>query len=532
MPNYVSLTESQRRKIAVFITESQPPALQNPLAANGDESAISSGGSPSASTTNLVPSNTNNISCKEIVQFCKTRFGLTISLSTASRLRSSATERLSTELLNPSAKRHRSVKFPEFEKALIQELRALELEQQQIQQEQERQMAAAGGTMVPLDPSQLPPVMTLTSEASITQVAKGIAERMGIPETELGLTSGWYHGFKRRHGIKHRQFKPKGGNSASTGSDGPTLGSIGLSGGGGNNTSGNNIDTGDGSDGVDGDEEMEDVGQDGSNSQGGDDDRLSSAMRPLRTTDDNSYDGGPGTGIDPGPNSPGEMSQGGSSSNAGSSSSAQRFNMTFTPKEPQSSNLSRRPEVKKVDASKANDALDIISEYLLQNGQIGAAKLPLVKELRKFFLAQMALENGPINDSILLTSLANPVPLPVPVPVAVTMPEPRGESAPSPGAMVNSDANVFVNNNNEPLPRFTGRDEPTGGALAQILGTDRSPLSVLATMENSMKGMKAPTEVYPLITVVTGASIGGVYMASRKLATDPHLRRSARRPRE
>ncbi|KAG0356076.1 hypothetical protein BGX24_006490, partial [Mortierella sp. AD032] len=383
MPNYVSLTESQRRKIAVFITESQPPALQNPLAPNGDEST-NSGGSPGASTANLVPSNTNNISCKEIVQFCKTRFGLTISLSTASRLRSSATERLSTELLNPSAKRHRSVKFPEFEKALIQELRALELEQQQIQQEQERQMAAGGGSIAPLDPSQLPSVMTLTSEASITQVAKGIAERMCIPETELGLTSGWYHGFKRRHGIKHRQFKPKGGNSTLTGSDGPTLGSIGLSSGGGNNTSGDNMDTGDGSDDVEGDEEMEDVGQAGSNGPSGDDDRLSSAMRPLHTTDDNpSYDGGPGTSIDLGPSSPGDMSQGGSSNNnIGGSSSSQRFNLTFEPKEPQSSNLSRRPEVKKVDASKANDALDVISEYLLQNGQIGAAKLPLVKELR------------------------------------------------------------------------------------------------------------------------------------------------------
>ncbi|KAG0057878.1 hypothetical protein BGZ90_005268 [Linnemannia elongata] len=399
MPNYVSLTESQRRKIAVFITESQPPALQNPLASvKGDESAISSsslGGSPSASTTNLVASNTNNISCKEIVQFCKTRFGLTISLSTASRLRSSATERLSTELLNPSAKRHRSVKFPEFEKALIQELRA---------------------------------------EASITQVAKGIAERMGIPETELGLTSGWYHGFKRRHGIKHRQFKPKGGNAASTGSDGPTLGSIGLSSGASNNASGSMLDQGDGSDGVEGDEEMEDVGQDSSNGTGGDDDRLSSAMRPLRTTDDNpTYNGSPE--IDPGPSSPGEMSQGGN--NTGSSSS-QRYNITFTPKEPQSSNLSHRPEVKKVDASKANDALDVISEYLLQNGQIGAAKLPLVKELRKFFLAQMALENGPINDNILLTSLANTVPLPGPTPVAVSVPEPRNESASSPTPMVTS----------------------------------------------------------------------------------------------
>ncbi|KAF9326712.1 hypothetical protein BGZ91_001818 [Linnemannia elongata] len=424
MPNYVSLTESQRRKIAVFITESQPPALQNPLASvKGDESAISSsslGGSPSASTTNLVASNTNNISCKEI--------------------------RLSTELLNPSAKRHRSVKFPEFEKALIQELRALELEQQQIQQEQERQMAATGGTMVPLDPSQLPPVMTLTSEASITQVAKGIAERMGIPETELGLTSGWYHGFKRRHGIKHRQFKPKGGNAASTGSDGPTLGSIGLSSGASNNASGSMLDQGDGSDGVEGDEEMEDVGQDSSNGTGGDDDRLSSAMRPLRTTDDNpTYNGSPE--IDPGPSSPGEMSQGGN--NTGSSSS-QRYNITFTPKEPQSSNLSHRPEVKKVDASKANDALDVISEYLLQNGQIGAAKLPLVKELRKFFLAQMALENGPINDNILLTSLANTVPLPGPTPVAVSVPEPRNESASSPTPMVTSEVDNYGQPNTPP----------------------------------------------------------------------------------
>lgn len=309
------------------------------------------------------------------------------------------------------------------------------MEQQQIQQEQERQTAAIGGTIVPLDPSQLPPVMTLTSEASITQVAKGIAERMGIPETELGLTSGWYHGFKRRHGIKHRQFKPKGGSAASTGLDGPTLGSIGLSGGANNNASGSMMDAGDGSDGVEGDEEMEDVGQDGSNGLGGDDDRLSLAMRPLRTTDDNpsSYDGGPCTSIDPGPGSPSEMSN-----NNGGSSSSQRYNITFTPKEPQSSNLSSRPEVKKVDASKANDALDVISEYLLQNGQIGAAKLPLVKELRKFFLAQMALENGPINDNILLTSLANPVPLPGPAPVAVTVPEPRDESAPSPVPMVTS----------------------------------------------------------------------------------------------
>ncbi|KAF9950731.1 hypothetical protein BGZ70_001246 [Mortierella alpina] len=44
--------------------------------------------------------------------------------------------------------------------------------------------------------------------------------------------------------------------------------------------------------------------------------------------------------------------------------------------------------------------------------------------------------------------------------------------------------------------------------------------------KQSMRGMKAPTEVYPLVAVVTGASIGGTYMAFRKLVTDPHLRLS------
>ncbi|KAF9379067.1 protease B nonderepressible form [Podila verticillata] len=44
------------------------------------------------------------------------------------------------------------------------------------------------------------------------------------------------------------------------------------------------------------------------------------------------------------------------------------------------------------------------------------------------------------------------------------------------------------------------------------------------TIRQAMKGMKAPTEVYPLVAVVTGASIGGTYMAFRKLVTDPHLR--------
>ncbi|KAF9433571.1 hypothetical protein BGZ76_009265 [Entomortierella beljakovae] len=355
MPNYVSLTESQRRKIAVFITESQQQAQllqqqqqqqiqqqqQQQANNNGDDSVISSSsltGSPGGSNTTTTPiTGANSISCKEIVQFCKTRFGLTISLSTASRLRSTATERLSTELLNPSAKRHRSVKFPEFEKALVQELKALEQEQMQIQQE------LNPDTSVFVDPAQIPPVMTLTSEAAITQVAKGIAERMGIPPVELGLTSGWYHGFKRRHGIKHRQFK-----SRST----PIVAGGGLVNSGQNSSSMETGDSSDGPDGgdgvdigdvVDGDEEMEDIQDFG--------DTTVETKLPV------------------------------------------------TPKEPPASSLSRRPEVKKVTAAAGNDALDVISEYLLQNGQIGATKLPLVKELRKFLLSQTELENGTSNDN-------------------------------------------------------------------------------------------------------------------------------------
>ncbi|KAI8354486.1 hypothetical protein B0O80DRAFT_451175 [Mortierella sp. GBAus27b] len=417
MPNYVSLTESQRRKIAVFITESQQQAQllqqqqqQQQAANNGDDSVIASSslaGSPGGPTVPIT--GTNSISCKEIVQFCKTRFGLTISLSTASRLRSTAAERLSTELLNPSAKRHRSVKFPEFEKALVQELRALEQEQLQMQQEQDR-LSPDSTTGGPFDQTPLPPVMMLTSEAAITQVAKGIAERMGIPVTELGLTSGWYHGFKRRHGIKHRQFKGRPSGSPASGGVGvPTLGSIGGPGAGG---SVNMMETGDGSDGpdgADGDEEMDDAGPDSGDaveSKGSGTKRAAgrTLKPPRKRALATSFSADASPGIDPAPGPLLNLCstttvEGSATTDAGSSSTTGPLlnisNIVLTPKEtPPASSLSRRPEVKRVTAATANDALDVISEYLLQNGQIGATKLPLVKELRKFLLAQTEIENG------------------------------------------------------------------------------------------------------------------------------------------
>ncbi|KAG0241778.1 hypothetical protein BGX31_000889 [Mortierella sp. GBA43] len=64
------------------------------------------------------------------------------------------------------------------------------------------------------------------------------------------------------------------------------------------------------------------------------------------------------------------------------------------------------------------------------------------------------------------------------------------------------------------------------------LHTSTSFTMLAEFLRKSMRGMKAPTEVYPLLTVVTGASIGGTYMGFRKLATDPHLRRHATRRQE
>ncbi|KAF9113886.1 hypothetical protein BGX27_000642 [Mortierella sp. AM989] len=501
MPNYVSLTESQRRKIAVFITESQQQAQllqqQQLQANNNDDSVISSSsltaGSPGGSSNTATPiTGANSISCKEIVQFCKTRFGLTISLSTASRLRSSATERLATELLNPSAKRHRSVKFPEFEKALVQELKALEQEQIQIQQEQERQNPG-GSTILFGDPSQLPPVMTLTSEAAITQVAKGIAERMGIPQVELGLTSGWYHGFKRRHGIKHRQFKARSGansNANTGGLGGPTLGSIGSAG---------LIETGDGSDGpdgADGDEDMEDV-QD------------STDTNETKLTGE-------------GPSKDTELN---STTSLYSKDQLNISSIEFTSKDLPASTLSSRPEVKKVTAATANDALDVISEYLLQNGQIGAAKLPLVKELRKFLLTQTELENGTANNNSLL--------LDVGVPSLASRPSNQGVGSISLSASGPIDESEMVsvlesNQSSLTLPAnglTAMRDVLTNHQQAQ------QQIQQVQQVQQSVRGMKAPVEVYPLVTVVTGASMFGTYIAFRKLTTDPDIRHHASRPR-
>ncbi|KAF9409295.1 hypothetical protein BGZ94_002006 [Podila epigama] len=383
MPNYVSLTESQRRSIALFVVESQQQQEQQMLqqmqmlkqqqSLSQSNSTQQEDGFTQANSTDGTSTSTNNnadaepkpspsygnlVPCKEIVQFCKARFGLTISLSTASRLRSSASKRLATELVNPSAKRTRQVKYPEFEKALLLELKALEDEQLQIQQEQER-ISRETGRPVSINPEGIPPVMMLSSEAAITQVAKGIAEKMGI---KLGMTSGWYAGFRKRHGIKHKPLRSRSntnltmldtggtGTGLSAASDVPDVGSTEDGGDGGDDV-GMNIEPAD--DGIE-------LAQ-----MPGFDDTASSNM----------------SGITMGKDASAPHRE----SSTGSSLSTPTVASTGFP-------TFRRP-VKRATAAAANDALDVISEYLLQNSALGASQIPLVKELRNYLLAQAVAES-------------------------------------------------------------------------------------------------------------------------------------------
>ncbi|KAG0261387.1 hypothetical protein DFQ27_003007, partial [Actinomortierella ambigua] len=431
MPNYVSLTESQRRSIALYIMEAQLVTQQN------QQQALTSDGSDSGQLMNPMPNN-NGISCKEIVQVCKARFGLTISLSTASRLRSSAPQRIATEPLNPSAKRHRSVKFPEFEKALVAELRALEQEQHQIQQEQERlelQRASIGDDHPHLptpDPSQMPPVMMLTSEAAITQVAKGIAERMGISESELGLTSGWYHGFRRRHGIKHRQFRSRvnaNAPSIGAGSSSAALTSIsgvgagagaGAGGGGGGGSPGplGGVTLNTTSSQDSGDDDMDDLSSDpmanlnlkesGSPPLEDDMGRQLAATPTDLTTTTGAQPPTNGLALGGGGGGGAAVATGPLSSDLSSGTDMgllkDRAGMSLLSLSPRETAIGQRTEVKRITTTAACDALDIISEYCYQNSSSGHTKmLPWIKQIRAFLNQQLVSESGEASENLLAT---------------------------------------------------------------------------------------------------------------------------------
>jgi Tc5 transposase DNA-binding domain len=108
------------------------------------------------------------------------RWGLRIDESTITRILQTKDERLSTELVNPSAKRHKAVTVPELELALKEFV--LNYQHQ-----------------------------TVLSDAILIEKAKLIANGLGVQDA-LQFSSGWLQKFKERNGIRLRKVE---GESAS-----------------------------------------------------------------------------------------------------------------------------------------------------------------------------------------------------------------------------------------------------------------------------------------------------------------------------
>ncbi|KAG0251991.1 hypothetical protein BGZ95_006737, partial [Linnemannia exigua] len=169
-----------------------------------------------------------------------------------------------------------------------------------------------------------------------------------------------------RHGTTQGQAKSHTGTSGSNGNT-SSLNLINASGTG----NGISFETSDGSSGDDDDEEMEDARDCQTDGE-----TLSKVLKARRPPDDKpSQETGPGFEMQS-PLVHVQMNHGSRGSQLGLNS----INTAVTSKGDPSS-WSYRPKAKKLSAAMANDALDVISEYLLQNGQIGATKLPLVKHL-------------------------------------------------------------------------------------------------------------------------------------------------------
>jgi len=84
--------------------------------------------------------------------------------------------------MNPNSKRHKSVKFPELEQALMEFILTY----------QHR---------------------TILSDAIIIDKAKLFAERLQISESKLQFSSGWLYKFEERNGIQLRKLHGEAGSS-------------------------------------------------------------------------------------------------------------------------------------------------------------------------------------------------------------------------------------------------------------------------------------------------------------------------------
>ena len=103
------------------------------------------------------------------------RWGLRVDESTITRILQKRDERLNTELVNPSAKRHKPVTVPELELAL----REFVLNYQH---------------------------QTILSDALLIEKAKSLAIGLGVQDA-LQFSAGWLQRFKERNGIHLRRVE-------------------------------------------------------------------------------------------------------------------------------------------------------------------------------------------------------------------------------------------------------------------------------------------------------------------------------------
>ena len=106
--------------------------------------------------------------------------------STVSRILKDSHKHLNEDITNPNSKRHKSVKFPELEQALMEFILTY----------QHR---------------------TILSDAIIIDKAKLFAERLQIPESKLQFSSGWLYKFKEWNGIQLQKLHGEAGSSDQNG---------------------------------------------------------------------------------------------------------------------------------------------------------------------------------------------------------------------------------------------------------------------------------------------------------------------------
>jgi len=124
----------------------------------------------------------NKAALEAYVNWIKVKWNVTVHKSTVSRILKDSHKRLNEDIANPDSKRHKSVKFPELERALMEFILTY----------QHR---------------------TILSDAIIIAKAKLFAERLQIPESKLQFSSGWLQKFKERNGIQLRKLHGEASSS-------------------------------------------------------------------------------------------------------------------------------------------------------------------------------------------------------------------------------------------------------------------------------------------------------------------------------